>query len=274
MRQIVRIVAGILVALAAVAPPAAAAAPAFASGAFQSTWARTDQPVASGAVSRTWMWGPQPDTGPLLEPYGESPGGQRLVQYFDKARMEISHPNGDPSAIWYVTNGLLARELITGDLQLGDSTFHQYAPAQINVAGDPNDPNAPTYATFNTMMGAAPLAGGTTITQTVNRAGQVGNDASLASSSVTAQDVGAPTKHAVASVFWDFMTSTGLVSVAGQTVSDHLFVNPYYATGYPLTEAYWTSVLVGGVSRQVLVQVFERRVLTYTPANPSGWQVE
>ncbi|HUZ03363.1 MAG TPA: hypothetical protein VMU89_23715, partial [Thermomicrobiaceae bacterium] len=47
-----------------------------------------------------------------------------------------------------------------------------------------------------------------------------------------------------------------------------------YATGYPLTEAYWTSVLVGGVSRQVLVQVFERRVLTYTPANPSGWQVE
>jgi len=28
------------------------------------------------------------------------------------------------------------------------------------------------------------------------------------------------------------------------------------------------------VSRQVLVQVFERRVLTYTPANPSGWQVE
>ncbi|HUZ84851.1 MAG TPA: hypothetical protein VMU66_09155, partial [Gaiellales bacterium] len=274
VRQIVRIVAGILVALAAVAPPAAAAAPAFASGAFQRTWTRTDQPVASGAVSRTWMWGPQPDTGPLLEPYGESPGGQRLVQYFDKARMEITHPNGDPSSIWYVTNGLLARELITGDLQLGDSTFHQYAPAHINVAGDPNDPNAPTYASFNGLMGAAPLAGGTTITQTVNRAGQVGNDPALANYDVTAHDVGAPTHHDVASVFWTFMTSTGTVDANGQETSGPLFPNPFYATGYPLTEAYWTTVLVGGVSRQVLVQVFERRVLTYTPTNPSGWQVE
>ena len=48
----------------------------------------------------------------------------------------------------------------------------------------------------------------------------------------------------------------------------------FYATGYPLTEAYWTDVLVGGVQKQVLVQVFERRVLTYTPSNSDGWKVE
>jgi hypothetical protein len=41
-----------------------------------------------------------------------------------------------------------------------------------------------------------------------------------------------------------------------------------------LTEAYWTSVLVAGMPSQVLVQVFERRVLTYTPSNPVGWTVE
>ena len=33
-------------------------------------------------------------------------------------------------------------------------------------------------------------------------------------------------------------------------------------------------MLVGGVSKLVLVQVFERRVLTYTPDNPDGWKVE
>ena len=33
-------------------------------------------------------------------------------------------------------------------------------------------------------------------------------------------------------------------------------------------------MLVGGIQHQVLVQVFERRVLTYTPSNPDGWKVE
>jgi hypothetical protein len=53
-----------------------------------------------------------------------------------------------------------------------------------------------------------------------------------------------------------------------------LFANPYYATGYPLTEAYWVAVRVAGVQRDVLTQCFERRCLTWTPSNPAGWQVE
>ena len=48
----------------------------------------------------------------------------------------------------------------------------------------------------------------------------------------------------------------------------------FYATGYPISEAYWTTVLVAGVPQDVLVQAFERRVLTYTPSNPAGWEVE
>ena len=44
--------------------------------------------------------------------------------------------------------------------------------------------------------------------------------------------------------------------------------------GYPVTEPYWTTIRVGGASRQVLVQAFQRRVLTYSPTNPAGWQVE
>jgi hypothetical protein len=33
-------------------------------------------------------------------------------------------------------------------------------------------------------------------------------------------------------------------------------------------------VQVGGSERDVLIQVFQRRVLTYSPDNPEGWQVE
>ena len=248
--------------------------------AFLQTWGRTDQLVSTGQVNRTWMWGPGATTMQLEEPYAEAPGGERLVQYFDKSRMEDnSYNNFAPP--WSVTNGLLAKELITGQLQLGDNTFESHEPAQINVAGDANDPNGPTYATFNALMSYSSVPNGWIITQTVDRAGTVGNDRSLASSNVIAMDVGSPTNHTVASVFWDFMNSVGPIieypngsMVAAHEVTDKLFPNPYYATGYPLTEPYWTHVLVGGVSKQVLVQVFERRVLTYTPDNTVGWQVE
>ncbi|MGA7672199.1 MAG: hypothetical protein WBW04_17370, partial [Nitrolancea sp.] len=220
------------------------------------------------------MWGPQPNTGELTEPYQESPGGQRTVEYFDKSRMEITHPDGDPNSIWYVTNGLLAEELITGRMQVGDSTYEQRSPANVNIAGDANDPDGPTYATFNPLMGYGAIPNGWKVTQTVDRAGTVSADASLDSYGVTAMDVGAPTNHNVASVFWDFMNSSGPVYQNGQTITDKLSPNPFYPTGYPLTEAYWTHVLVGGVSKLVLVQVFERRVLTYTPSNSDGWKVE
>ncbi|HEX3722660.1 MAG TPA: hypothetical protein VHV31_07700, partial [Nitrolancea sp.] len=112
------------------------------------------------------------------------------------------------------------------------------------------------------------------ISQTVDRAGNVGTSDSVKNYNVTAQDVGSPTQHNVASVFWDFMNSSGTVYDNGGYTNAKLFNNPFYATGYPLTEAYWTNVLVGGVQKQVLVQVFERRVLTYTPSNPDGWKVE
>src|SRR5690606_13542005 len=47
-----------------------------------------------------------------------------------------------------------------------------------------------------------------------------------------------------------------------------------YVVGHPLTEAYWVDTMVNGAQRRVLVQAFERRILTYDPANPPGWQTE
>ncbi|HUZ00267.1 MAG TPA: hypothetical protein VMU89_07945, partial [Thermomicrobiaceae bacterium] len=145
-------VLAVLLALVTIAPTTAASSNSY----FDATWARTDKPVAAGQVSRTWMWGPAPFTDVLSERYADSPDGARTVQYFDKSRMEITHPDGDSTSIWYVTNGLLAKELITGQRQMGDNLFVSYGPAQIDVAGDANDPNGPTYATFNGLMGNAP----------------------------------------------------------------------------------------------------------------------
>ena len=60
--------------------------------------------------------------------YKNAPGGQRLVQYFDKSRMEINNPGGDQNSPFYVTNGLLAAELITGRMQVGEANFDSAAP--------------------------------------------------------------------------------------------------------------------------------------------------
>ena len=70
------------------------------------------------------------------------------------------------------------------------------------------------------------------------------------------------------------MNSTGAVWQNEALEEDALFLNPFYATGLPISEAYWTEVNVAGVAQDVLVQCFERRCLTYTPGNDAGWQVE
>ncbi len=262
----------LLIGSLAIVVPASAAS--IGNDAFQRIWARTDQPVSQLHVSRTWMWGPEANTGLLNEPYSDSPGGKRTVQYFDKSRMEINDPNGDQNSLWYVTNGLLTQELITGRMSTGNVAFEQHDPAQVNVTGDPGDTNAPTYATFNGLLGSAPLPTGSVITQTLNRAGNVGGNGDLGGYNVTAATFVPEKNHVVASVFWDFMNSSGLVYENGGEHNAPLFQNPFYATGFPTTEAYWTQVKVGGVTKRVLVQAFERRVLTYTPDNPDGWKVE
>ncbi len=241
---------------------------------FDEVWERTDLPVLEGQANRTWMWGPEPFTEALSEPYWESPGGWRQVQYFDKSRMEITNPNGDTGSVWYVTNGLLARELMTGQIPMSDGSIVLFTgPAEVNVAGDADDPDGPTYATFETLMGASPATTGQTLTATVNRAGEVGDDGALAGQGVTAAHYVAATNHTVASVFWDFMNSSGTIWDSGYS-EGLLFQDPFFATGLPLTEAYWADVRVGGTQQQVLVQVFERRVLTYTPQNAPEWRVE
>ena len=49
---------------------------------------------------------------------------------------------------------------------------------------------------------------------------------------------------------------------------------PFFVTGLPTSKAYWARAAIGGVVRDVLVQVFERRVLTYVPTNGPAFRVE
>jgi glucose/arabinose dehydrogenase len=240
------------------------------------TWARADAPVADGDATRTWLWGPEPFTTVLTESYAEAPGGERYVQYFDKGRLELTDPAGNPADPWRVSAGLLVNELTSGNVQLGDDAFEQRDPAQVNVAGDADDPAGPTYATFGVLRDAPAAAPGALLTQRLARDGTLTDDPTLAAYGATAATrVSVPgLDHSVAAPFWAFMTSTGPVEIDGQLVNAPLFANPFAATGYPISEAYWATVRVGGVPHDVLTQCFERRCLTWTPDNPDGWQVE
>jgi hypothetical protein len=116
--------------------------------AFDEVWRTTDDLVAAGQAGYSWFWGPGPNLD-TWESYNQAPGGDRQVRYYDKSRMEITNPGGDPGSIWYVTNGLLTVELVTGRMQTGYSSWDQHAAAHVPVAGDPlNNPGTPTYATF------------------------------------------------------------------------------------------------------------------------------
>ena len=256
----------------------------FAATDFQAVWSRTDFLVYDGEVSRSYIWGPKPFTIGLQEPYAQSPDGKRLVQYFDKSRMEVSNPKGNRVSPYFVTNGLLVRELVTGQLQVGDAQFENRQPAQIGVAGDADDTSGPTYQTFNVLTG--PTTENTNkellITRSVDRAGHTLDDPNQTNPAYAQYGVKtavyeATTHHNVAQPFWSYLNQVGPVfdGPGGDPLpTGRLFDPVYYATGLPISEAWWAKVKVGGQTKDVLMQAFERRVLTYTPSNSPAFQVE
>ena len=270
--------AGLLIAQAAPTPQATAG---FADPAFQRVWTRTDLPVANHTTTRTWYWGPAPTSPGLLEANRESPGGVRLVQYFDKSRMEINNPTGNSADPFYVTNGLLTVELISGRQQIGASDYLSRTAACIPVTGDNGEVDAPTYFAMqrvsNTTLGDHPATDhmGAVITATIGRDGTVGSDPAM--SVMTGTQIAyfdSVTKHNIPQAFWTFLNSTGPVSVNGQTTTAQLSDPWYYASGRPISEAYWTKATIAGKLTQVLVQMYERRALTYVPTNTPAFQVE
>ncbi len=239
-----------LVAAPAFTHSSAAAIP-FGSPAFAAQWNGIEPKVPN-------FWGPAYQN-IFPEPYQEATDGKRFIQYFDKARMEQTTASGP------VTNGLLTVELMSGQRQFGDNSFVAYPPASIPLVGDPTN-LFPTYASL--AASALPPK----VNQIAAPNGNVyGADGTLTLNSQLAAfpgaafgsyqaDPGNRFAHNIPAAFWTYLTA---LPTPWQT-----------AMGFPLTEAFWTQVTLNAAPTWVLVQPFERRVLSYTPTNPASFQVE
>jgi hypothetical protein len=273
MRRIIAGVASIAMA-ALVTVTSVAAAPTIGTAAFARVWDRQDRAVAEQVTDRSWTWGPAPISEVVRENYVESPEGKRAVQYFDKSRMEINDPTGDPNSQWYVTNGLLPIELMTGRMQLGNNQFEFHGPAKVSAIGDPD--NWPTYADllpyYQSPGAVNPGDLGKPATGMLNPDGKITAFNDYANDGATIL-VRGENNHGVAKAFIDFMNQQGLVSQGGGYVTDKVY-DPLFVFGLPVTGAYWVKTKVGGKEVPVLFQVFERRVLTYNPANQPAFRVE
>ncbi len=248
---------------------------------FANNWNRVDKPVQDLAgLSRGYTWGPVVvgSEAVTTEPYN---GATRKVEYFDKARMEVNNPNGNPQDLFYVTTGLLVKELVTGNRQDGPDSFTQLTSSEVQVAGDNNADGAntisPVYASFKnkgTFAGATnPSAPGILINSRIDRAGQVTTFIPPEQRFNAAYD--SVTGHNIADVFQDFANQNGTIWNGSAYVQGQVFFdNPVYVLGRPLVEPYWIRAVVAGQERDVLVQLFERRVLTYTPSNSPAYRVE
>ena len=251
---------------------------------FASTWQRIDKPVTDlgTGAGRGYTWGP---AFPLIGYRAEESynGITRTVQYFDKARMEVNNPAADPKSPYYVTTGLLVKEMVSGLQQDGDNTFTQFYPNNTQIAGDPNfsfgNVIAPTYASFKEVATIDPsqnravAASAKLINQRIAKNGQVQTVVPPEQRFFATYD--SVTGHNIADVFDQFANQSGPIWNGSSYVSAKIFSdNPTYVLGRPITEPYWVRAIVGGFEQDVLVQLFERRVLTYTPSNPASYRVE
>jgi peptidoglycan/xylan/chitin deacetylase (PgdA/CDA1 family) len=251
----------------------------FASCEFRQLWEYSDRLLGeTGPSERSFVWGPN-SFGAFEEPYLDAPGGKRLVQYFDKGRMEMEKgPTGNT-----VTGGLLTKELITGQIQLGNNAFENRAPSQLPVVGDTvsNNP-APTYVSLRKVISlvpgenAVPEKLNQTVTDALDGHGTV-TPLSNPPAKITMVSYDPAWGHNVADVFQNYQNLSGRVWWNNNRyIHDKLFPAGLatQTLGLPLSEPYWIKTLLDHQEKEILVQVFERRVLTYTPSNPEPFKLE
>ncbi len=254
-------------------PAQAAPVEGFASPQIGAVWLRDDGPVAAHSVARSWMWGP----GPFYtdyEPLSDALEGNHLVQYFDKGRLEINDPNADPKSAWYVTSGLLVKEMVSGKVEAGGGKGFTIGPAEVVVAGDggidrgPTYDSGPVYAHFARLTERAANLAGHRLSSfsylKTNGADTEISEVGDAPANIMLTRYEEASGHNWADVFWAYANSAQMP----------VGFNWLYTLGLPITEPYWIIVPVNGQRQTILVQLFERRTLTYNPSNPQSSQVE
>lgn len=170
----------------------------------------------------------------LLESVPLTRNGQ-TVQYFEKARLEDHREaGGDPQ--WAVMYGRIVAELIT------------MAPAAAVSGtdityGELGSLSIPQAAPPGFRSGTMPVAGGMFVP--------------------FSPDLRAAPGFVVADVFWAYMHQP--TSLPGGWLHD---------LGLPLTPATEVVAFKADGPRVVMLQAFERGIVTYDPLNPPEWQVE
>ena len=220
------------------------AATGFADPRFRTTYV-TDEAIVTN------FWGPLATaTEPLIQMYN---GHERNVQYFDKGRMELT--NGQ------LTLGLLATEMVTARIQTGDKDFAPAMPSTTPIAGDDKG-GGPSYATINEhrdkLLNSSPNRAGQLPAYYFNSSDQLTNGASVYGDDtyrLTRYD--SVTKHNLIEPFAQYRDKVG-----------------FSAVGYAISEPFGATFSVGGKKRGIGVQVFERRVLTYSLDNSPNFRVE
>lgn len=167
--------------------------------------------------------------------------GGRAVQYFEKGRME-EHQD-EPNPAWRFQYGLLVDELAQ-------------VRAGLPVGGDAS---SMTYAAISLLSQAS--------MRTDAPAGFVGGTQALADGSVFIPFSAALQPgpgQVVPSNFWSYINNSDLFP--GGWLHD---------VGLPLTPAVEAVVDKGpDKGRRILVQAFQRTILTYDPLNPLDYQIE
>jgi hypothetical protein len=252
------LIAAVLVGALGFYPQAALAAPVegFASPQIRAVWERDDAAVTSGKAGRSWMWGPGPFH-TTYEAYADAPDGNHLVQYFDKGRLEINDPNGDKNSPWFVTSGLLVKEMMAGKAQVGDNAVLDLGPARVAVVGD--DPAAgPSYADLGT-----PAISGRAADLTGKQVGCL-----FTPGRTLPKDVDRPL------TYFEQASGHNWAEPFRRFAEETLGGRQLQILGYPITEPCAVATTIGGRQQNVLVQLFERRTLTFNPNNPTASQVE
>jgi hypothetical protein len=218
---------------------------AFADPAFSRYYAR------SSAAEQQLLWGGGPLVS-LVEPFTGAPGNRRLVQYFERGRMEMADST-DGTISGAISQGLLVREMATGYVQLGYDDFVQGEPAPIPLFGS-SDADALTYADFAISVAS----------KMEDRTGEL-LDEWIAPGGVISE---APPPVEILAGSYEPVTGHNIPHVTASWLkTDPFGIDANDALGLPISEPYWVHTGKGesGIS---LIQLFERRVVVYTPDLP------
>lgn len=234
----------IVIAYAAVSllPVRQTESPPFALPAFQRVFS-TDSSAASRAVD---LWGSDPLAW-RVEPYHGAPDDRRIVQYFERGRMELR------SGSSRVVHGSLAAELVSGEIDLGDGMTVSDQPPEISIDSGELDDRVPTYLTLSRLAEQpAEDRSGERVDDWLDRAGvhQRGTTPAI----IRYAEYVPATGHNLPDVTVDLFQRTEF----GDDRRAEAF-------GDPISEPYWTFYRRDGELAPSLVQVFERRILVYTP---------